>query len=96
MKIVIQLIIFILILLIVGCNNNPVQEYGTTLSNSLKKSQDVALQSELSSLKKSIQAFCEEKGRLPLGIEELERFINREIDREKFYYNPETGEISVR
>lgn len=92
-------IIFITIIilnLLCSCKDNPVQEYSNTLSTSLKKSQDIALQSEISNLKKALQSFSEEMGKLPASIEELEKYINRPIDKEKIQYNPETGEISAK
>lgn len=84
------------ILFIFSCKDNPVKGYSDTLSTSIKKSQDVALQSEISNLRRAVQSFSEEKGKLPNSIEELERFINKPIDREKITYNPETGEISSK
>lgn len=78
------------------CKDNPVQEYGTTLSQSLKKSEKVALEANLSELKKAIQRFSEEKGRLPLSINEIEAYTGQSIDKEKIEYNPETGEIRAK
>ena len=83
-----------LTIIMIGCKENPVQEYGSTLSNSLKQSKDVAVISEISNIKKAVQSFSEERGRLPQNIEEVERFIGRPIDKEQISYNPETGEVT--
>lgn len=76
-----------------GCKDNPVSDYGSSLSQSLKKSQDVALQAELSNIKKAIMTFTQEKGRLPSNIEEIKAFMGKGIEKEKFSYNPELAKF---
>lgn len=96
MKIILLAFLATIMIFFSACKDNPVQEYGSSLSQSLKKSQDVALQAELSNIKKAIMAFSQEKGRLPSNIEEIEAFMGKGIEKEKFSYNPETGEVSIR
>lgn len=79
-----------------GCKENPVQEYGSTLTNAVKQSQNVSIMSEISNIKKAIREFSEEKGRLPQNIEEIENFMGRPIDKQNISYDPETGEVTKK
>lgn len=90
------LLFVFVIFLFIGCKENPVQEYSNTLTNSLKQSQNVSIISEISNIKKAVQSFSEEKGRLPQNIEEIEHFMGRSIDKQNISYNPETGEVTKK
>jgi hypothetical protein len=80
----------------VGCEANPVHEYGTGLLKSREKAATTADAASLQALRQSIQAFRAAEGRYPESVEELAAFSGLELSPQAYAYDPETGAITPR
>jgi hypothetical protein len=83
-----------LTLLFLGCEENPVEQYGTGLVDAYKKAEPAADEANLAMLQQSIQAFRAAKGRFPENLEELQGMTGTSIDPEQYLYDPGTGQLS--
>jgi len=86
----------VLLLLSVGCKDNPVEEYGTGLVNTYQSTGQKADQASLSLLKTSIRTFHTAYGRFPQSLDELSQSTGARLDPSLYDYNPETGEIALK
>ena len=71
---------------------NPLEEYASTLLNSLDKAQKARLKASLPTLRLRINQFKQERGRYPDSLKELNI---SELPLQALRYNPETGEVSL-
>jgi hypothetical protein len=83
-------------LLFLGCEENPVEQYGTGLVESYKKAEPAANEANLAMLRQSIQAFRAANGRFPENLEELQGMTGTPIDPEQYLYDPGTGQLSMK
>ncbi len=102
---VVVLIIVTLVLFAGGCgkgeetgvdapdSDNALEEYSSTLLNSLDKSKRAQIQASLPTIKLRIDQFKLEKGRYPESLEEV---TMPDIPLHLLSYNPETGEVGLR
>jgi hypothetical protein len=78
----------------VGCEKNPSEQYGDSLVQTYEHSKDVADAVNLDALGKAVQTYRAMNGKNPGSIEDIEKFMGMDIDREKYSYDPETGIIA--
>ena len=95
---------FTLVLLSGGCGEgggeksgqleieNPLEEYASTLLNSLDKAQKARLKASLPTLRLKINQFKQDRGRYPDSLEEI---ATSDMPLRSLRYNPETGEVSL-
>jgi hypothetical protein len=86
----------LLAVLLAGCDENPVDKYGTGLVDTYKSVQPAADAASVSLLRQSIKAFRAAYGRYPDSLGELEAFAGTKLDSEKYDYNPSTGTIALK
>ena len=102
-RFVLLLLIFGLVLFAGGCGkgddagvespatDNALEEYSSTLLNSLDKSKKAQIQASLPTIRLQINQFKQEKGRYPESLEEL---TMPDIPLHLLSYDAETGEVS--
>jgi hypothetical protein len=103
-KSILLIIFFTIVLLSGGCSKegdekseqmeskNPLEEYASTLLNSLDKAKKARLKASFPTLRLKINQFKQERGRYPYSLEELNI---SDLPLKSLNYNPETGEVSV-
>ena len=101
---VVVLLIFGLVLFAGGCGKgddtggeepatgNALEDYSSTLLNSLDKSKKAQIQASLPTIRLQINQFKQEKGRYPESLEEL---TMPDIPLHLLSYDAETGEVSL-
>lgn len=85
-----------LALFVLGCEGNPVEEYGTGLVNAYQSTGQKADRASLSLLKTSIRTFHTAHGRYPESLEELSQSTGTRLDPSHYDYDPATGEIALK
>ena len=100
------IMLFSLALLIGGCgakddegthepaNENALEEYSSTLLNSLSKAKKAQVQASLPAIRLHINRFQQEQGRYPDSLEDIS--MPPDIPRAVLDYNAETGEVSLK
>jgi hypothetical protein len=85
-------------LLLASCNSdqNPVQQYGNTMVQSLKSAQKLDATVNVEQVKKSIQEFYAANGRYPSDLNELSQFNGITLKSEQYDYDPATGNLQGR
>ena len=71
---------------------NALEDYSSTLLNSLDKSKTAQIQASLPTIRLQINQFKQEKGRYPESLEEL---TMPDIPLHLLSYDAETGEVSL-
>ena len=101
---VVVLLIFMLVLFAGGCGkgedtmvvepatDNALEDYSSTLLNSLDESKKAQIQASLPTIRLQINQFKQDKGRYPESLEEL---TMPDIPLHLLSYNAETGEVSL-
>jgi hypothetical protein len=82
--------------LIVSCNDNPVQQYGTTMTQSYKSAQKLDATVNLQQVQKSIQEFYAANGRYPADLNELSTTSGLTLKSDNYIYNPENGTLTEK
>jgi len=105
-KIIVVIMLFSLALLTGGCGakddeslNEPVgqnalEEYSSTLLNSLSKAKRAQVQASLPAIRLQINSFKQEQGKYPDSLEDLS--IPPDIPLAVLDYSSETGEVSLK
>ena len=101
---VVVLLIFTLVLFAGGCSkgedtgvdapdsDNALEEYSSTLLNSLDKSKRARIQASLPTIRLQIDQYKMQNGRYPKSLEEI---TMPDIPLQLLSYNPETGEVGL-
>ena len=101
---VVVLLIVALVLFAGGCSkgedagvdapdsDNALEEYSSTLHNSLDKSKRARIQASLPTIRLRIDQYKMQKGRYPESLEEI---TIPDIPLHLLSYNPETGEVGL-
>ena len=95
---------FVLLLFAGGCGTeddtrvepaakNALEDYSSTLLNSLDKAEKAGVQASLPTIRLQITQFKEEKGRYPESLEEL---TVPDIPLHLLFYDAETGEVGLK
>lgn len=99
------IMLFSLVLLTGGCgaqddesmsepaSENALEEYSSTLLNSLSKAKKARIQASLPAIRLQINRFKQEQGRYPDSLEDLRI---PDIPLVLLDYNAETGEVSLK
>jgi hypothetical protein len=82
-----------LLLILAGCDKNPLEQYSDTLLKSRERAKDVADTASAEAMNRSVQGFLAANGRNPQDLEELEQFMGSKIDRQKFDYDQSAGVV---
>ena len=102
---VVCLLIFVLLFCTGGCgkgedtgvdapdSDNALEEYSSTLLNSLDKGKRAQIQGSLPAIRLRIDQFKLNNGRYPESLEEIS--MPPEIPLHLLSYNPETGEVGL-
>ena len=72
---------------------NPLEDYASTLVNSLSKAKKAQLKASIPTVRLSINQFNQERGRYPDTLEELNI---PDLPVQLLQYDSETGEVSLR
>lgn len=86
----------LLVIVLWGCEENPVEEYGDNLIHSYERSRDAADKANVAVYTRAVSAYRAAFGKNPDSLEDLGNFIGEEIDPDKFGYDPATGTVSLR
>ena len=74
-------------------DKNPLEEYASTLVNSLSKAKKAQLKASIPTVRLSINQFKQERGRYPDALEELNI---PDLPIQLLQYDSETGEVGLR
>ncbi len=94
MKVLAITVAFLGLLAILGCEENPAQEYGRALTGSMEKAERTADAANLEALKRSIAAHHAANGAYPESIEEIARAMG--LDPAGYTYDPSTGRVALK
>lgn len=83
-------------LLLLGCDRNPVEEFGEEMVVSYERSRGAADQASLQAIQRYIRSYRAMNGRYPKSMEELENSLGTGYDLEPYDYDPESGTLTVR
>ncbi|MGE5894162.1 MAG: hypothetical protein ACM34I_08925 [bacterium] len=84
------------LILVAGCEKNPVEKSGDALINAYERSKRAGDAATLDAMNRSVQTYRASYGKNPGSIEELEHFMGSQVDHEKFEYDAETGAVGLR
>ena len=73
-------------------DENPIEEYASTLLNSLDKAKKAQLKASLPTIRMRVDQFKQERGRYPDSLEELNM---SDLPIQLLQYDPETGEVGL-
>ncbi len=79
-----------------ACSDNPAQQYGNTLNQSLKSAKSVDAKVNVEEVRKSIQEFYAANGRYPADLNELAAFNGMTLKSDKYYYDSATGTLTEK
>ncbi len=82
--------------MITSCKDNPAQQYGNTLTQSLKSAKSVENKVNVEEVRKSIQEFYAANGRYPADLNELSTFNGITLKSDKYDYDPATGTLAEK
>jgi hypothetical protein len=77
-------------------DKNPVQQYGTTMVQSLKTTKNVEKKVNVLEMQKSIQEYYAANGRYPADLSEVAAFNGMVLESDKYAYDPATGTLSQK
>ncbi len=83
-------------ILIVSCNDNPAQQYGTTMTQSYKSVQKLDATVNLQQVQKSIQEFYAANGKYPADLNELSTTSGLTLKNDTYVYNPANGTLTEK
>ncbi|MFQ5656789.1 MAG: type II secretion system protein GspG [Candidatus Methylomirabilales bacterium] len=86
----------ILLLVAVGCGENPVEQYGKEVIQAQGRAKRVKGRADMQALKTAIQHYHIEEGRFPDSLEDLPVVQDHGIDLDLFVYDPSTGSVQLR
>lgn len=76
-----------------GCQENPVEQYGTGLVDAHKKAEETAAAATLAAIRRSITAYKAANGENPASLNDIVAFMGVELDMETYDYDPVTGKV---
>jgi len=77
-------------------NDNPAQQYGNTMNQSLKSAKNVDAKVNVEEVRKSIQSFNAANGRYPADLNELSSFNGISLKSDKYDYDPQNGALTEK
>ena len=101
-KTILLIMLFSIVAPIGGCSkgeggksgdNNPLEEYASTLVNSLSKAKKAQLKASIPTVRLRINQFKQERGRYPDALEELNI---PDLPVQLLQYDSETGEVGLK
>ncbi len=98
MKIKPAVIVMLLVSLVLfsACKDNPAQQYGNTMVQSLKSTKSVESKVNVADIRKSIQEFYAANGRYPADLNELTAFNGMTLKSDQYEYDPATGALTEK
>jgi hypothetical protein len=75
---------------------NPVSEYSDALIGAHTNAKLAGEAANLDAVKKAVQAYRAANGKYPTILEDMGDLISGNVDFSKYYYSPETGEVSLK
>jgi len=92
-----ELFIFLAALVVLAaCTDNPVQQYGNTMTQSLKSAKKLDSTVNVQQVQKSIQEFYAANGRYPADLNELSAFNGITLKSDKYDYDSATGMLTEK
>jgi hypothetical protein len=92
-----ELFIFLAALVaLAACTDNPVQQYGNTMTQSLKSAKKLDSTVNVQQVQKSIQEFYAANGRYPADLNELSAFNGITLKSDKYDYDSATGMLTEK
>jgi hypothetical protein len=80
--------------LFIGCDRNPVEEFGEELMVSYERSSDAADEANRQAIQRYIRTYRALNGRYPESLEELEGSVGAGYDLGAYDYDPRTGSLT--
>jgi len=90
------MITVLLVFFISSCNNTPAQQYGTTMTQSLKSAKSVEVKANADAARKAIQDFYAVYGKYPADLAEVASVTGIPLKSDKYDYNPESGALTEK
>jgi hypothetical protein len=96
MRVSIYIIVLLLSVAFVSCKDNPVDNYGTTVVDKYKSTEQFADRVSLQNIQQSVTTFRLTNGRFPEDLEELSNFAGTPLDPGKYEYDASTGKVTAK
>lgn len=77
-------------------DKNPVQQYGSTLTQSQKSARKLDAKVNVQQVRQSIEAFHVANGRYPADLNELAAFSGLTLKSEAYEYDPVNGTLTEK
>jgi hypothetical protein len=88
--------IALFILVLVGCKQNPAEEYGDALLDSMDRGRATVNLANMKSLQDAVRMFYSENGRYPASLEEASVLMGSQVDLQLYNYDPVTGQVTMK
>jgi hypothetical protein len=80
----------------IGCDRNPVEEFGEEMLVSYERSTEAADEANRQALQRYIKTYRALNGKYPESLDELEGSLGAGYDLEAYDYDPRTGSLTVQ
>lgn len=90
------LLVCLVAFMCLGCERNPVEEFGEEMLGSYEKSRNAADEASLQAIRRYIRSYRALNGKYPEGIDELDASLGGTYDLEPYDYDPRTGSLTLR
>lgn len=88
--------LFLIMLVLAGCDSNPAQQYGDTLIDAKRRAEATAVKADLNAVRTALEGYKAEKGAYPASLAEVSVISRQPLPADRFSYDPATGEIKER
>lgn len=85
-----------LLLVAVGCGENPFEQYGTEVIQAHGRAKKTRARANLQALRTAIQQYHIEEGRFPDSLTDLDLVYSEGFDLDLYTYDPATGSVQLR
>lgn len=94
----IQLLVSLLFLfmLVIGCEETPVEQYTSVLMSSKTKADAAADAATLSAVEATINSYRAMHDKNPSDLREISSMMGTELDPDKYDYEPVSGKVRLR
>ena len=90
------LLVCLIASLFIGCDRNPVDEFGEEMMVSYERSTNAADEASRQAIQRYIRTYRALNGKYPESLEELEGSLGAGYDLEAYDYDPRTGSLTAR
>jgi hypothetical protein len=89
-------VVVIFALVLAGCKQNPAEEYGDALLDSMDRGRATVNLANMKSLQDAVRMYHLENGRYPDTLEDVAGFMNSQTDFDLYNYDSRTGRVTMK